>query len=303
MDRAQLKHFNENGYVVMKGLLDSETLDSVREGCDQLTNELVQKLISKGKRSEEFKDEPFETRLLKVVGDNIEYAPLIYRYELHKGQFFKLFGNVRVLEVVRQILSSAEDIRIFPNYSIRPKFPNYEPHDVVWHQDAGLSPDGKPNTAPVSERMDAFGRDATVNCWAPLVPATVETGCMKFIPGSQKLGLLEHKLLGRYRETANYGTESKYSTYAAQVPIEVIKEHEPEIIDVECDPGDVVFFSNILIHRGGFNHSKIVRWSVDWRYQDADKETHREQKGHVMWSTDPTQAVANAEQWEQLSLV
>ncbi|CAH1799309.1 unnamed protein product [Owenia fusiformis] len=303
MDLEQLEHFNEKGYVVMKGLLDTETVDSVRDGCNQLTNELIQKLISKGKNSDDFKDEPFETRLLKVVGDNLDDAPLLYRSELHKGQFYKLFSNPRLLGVVHQILSPAKDIRIFPNYSIRPKFPDYCPHEVVWHQDAGLAPDGSPNTAPLPERMDAFGRDATVNCWTPLVPATVETGCMKFIPGSHKLGIQEHKLLHRYRETATYGTESVYGTYATQIPDEVIEQHKNDIIDIECDPGDVVFFSHILIHRGGYNHSKIIRWSVDWRYQDAAKETHREQKGHIMWSDDPTKAVSNAEQWEQLSLV
>ena len=40
---------------------------------------------------------------------------------------------------------------------MRPKLPDYSPHEVVWHQDAGLRADGSPNTAPAQDRMDAFG--------------------------------------------------------------------------------------------------------------------------------------------------
>ena len=30
----------------------------------------------------------------------------------------------------------------------------------------------------------------------------------------------------------------------------VMKQHEDRAIDVECEPGDVVLFSNLLFHRG-----------------------------------------------------
>ena len=113
---------------------------------------------------------------------------------------------------------------------MRPKLPDYTPHEVVWHQDAGLTAEGKPNTAPVQDRMNAFGpgiykwysdefafkctnlstNDArylslallagkTVNCWTPLVPVTKENGAMKFLPGSHKLGIQKHVLLRQYR--------------------------------------------------------------------------------------------------------
>lgn len=61
---------------------------------------------------------------------------------------------------------------------------------VAWHQDAGLRPDGGPNYAPESERENAFGLDAMVNAWMPLVHATRRNGAMKFVPGTHKLGFV-----------------------------------------------------------------------------------------------------------------
>ena len=45
-------------------------------------------------------------------------------------------------------------------YSMRPKLPDYSPHEMVWHQDAGLRADGSPNTEPAQDRMDALGPGA-----------------------------------------------------------------------------------------------------------------------------------------------
>ena len=62
---------------------------------------------------------------------------------------------------------------------------------------------------------------------------------------------------------------------------------EPHAIDVECGPGDVLFFSNLLVHRGGFNSSGAIRWTLDWRFQDESKPTCRAMTGHCVWAKDP----------------
>ena len=61
------------------------------------------------------KDEPFETRLLKLCEKCPEELPNLFRKELHKKEIFDLLCSPRLLKVVRKILSVADDIRIFPN--------------------------------------------------------------------------------------------------------------------------------------------------------------------------------------------
>ena len=57
--------------------------------------------------------------MLLFFSDNAvpDSVPLIYRAELHRfTEFFSLFGNPDLLEVVQHLLPQAKSIRIFPNY-------------------------------------------------------------------------------------------------------------------------------------------------------------------------------------------
>ena len=63
-----------------------------------------------------------------------------------------------------------------------------------------------------------------------------------------------------------------------------------DAIDVECRVGDVVLFNNILVHRGGVNSTDRIRWTFDWRFQDAAKSTFRDEHGHIVWAKSETRA-------------
>ena len=96
-----------------------------------------------------------------------------------------------------------------------------------------------------------------VNAWTPLVPATVENGCMQFVPGSHRLGVVAHVKRTHYLEIE----ETALNAAAAD-----------GVVAIELQPGDLVLFHNLLFHRGLPNRSPAIRWSLDWRYQDSDPE-------------------------------
>ena len=79
---------------------------------------------------------------------------------------------------------------------------------------------------------------------------------------------------------------------------------EPLAIDVPCSCGDLLLFSNVVIHRGGVNSTDSARWSADWRFQDSAKPTYREENGHVVWSEDASDSsvVRTPAQWAALDL-
>lgn len=58
---------------------------------------------------------------------------------------------------------------------------------------------GAPNTAPAAERLEAFGRDSMVNVWTGFVPVGLREGGMLMLPGTHKLGCVEHVLQGLAR--------------------------------------------------------------------------------------------------------
>jgi ectoine hydroxylase-related dioxygenase (phytanoyl-CoA dioxygenase family) len=160
---------------------------------------------------------------------------------------------------------------------VRAKIPDHAKAVVLWHQDGGYT---------AVNSAESAGHDVDemrmVNVWSPLVPANRQNGCMQFVPGTHKLGVVPHEKKKYYLEIAD----------------EYLKPREKDAIDIELDPGDIVLFSNLLFHRGLPNLTKAVRWSMDWRYQDANQDTLRKEKGHIARSRrNPESAINSEKEW------
>ena len=151
---------------------------------------------------------------------------------------------------------------------------------MLWHQDAGY-------TQQVHRNQEGdVGALRMVNVWAPLVPATVENGCMQMIPGSHKLGIVPHFERNRYY---------------LEIEPEYLQPHLSRAVSLEMDTGDVALFHNRIFHQGLPNGTAGIRWSSDWRYQDADQSTLRPENGHLARSGRyPDRVVNSAAQWSEL---
>ena len=100
-----------------------------------------------------------------------------------------------------------------------------------------------------------------------------------------KLGVVPYELREHYLEIAD----------------RELKPRLDHAVDIETDPGDIVLFSNLLFHQGMANRSEVIRWSADWRYQDATQPTMRREQGHLARShLRPDDVVASPQQWAQL---
>ena len=78
--------------------------------------------------------------------------------------------------------------------------------------------------------------------------------------------------------------------------------HLGNAVSIELDPGDVVLFHNMLFNQGLPNNTDTVRWSMDWRYQDAIQPTLRQEQGHLARSKlQPDNVVHNQLEWLNLS--
>lgn len=274
--------FNEQGYVILRGVIDPSALAAAREDLDWLVNSYAGRLIDEGLTEHLYVEEPFETRLIRIYEKCMDKAPGSLRSELHLPGMFGIFFNPTVLDLAEAILGS--EIRLYPNYTVRPKFPRHARTEVLWHQDGGYTAQGK---SGIGARTDGLTVNdlRMVNVWTPFVPVRPENGCMQFIPGTHKIGVVDHLRREHYLEIVE----------------EQIKPRLHEAVDVICDPGDVVLFNNLLFHRGQPNVSNIVRWSADWRYQDATQPTLRRTEGHLARSkTHPEQVVTSAPQWARL---
>jgi len=281
--REYLQRFQNDGYFIIRDVLSPECLEAARREILTLVDEFAARLMARGVISEPLRDEPFDTRLYKLCADHLDMAPTQFRAELHREGFFDVFFNPVLLDLVEMIVGP--EVRLYPNYTVRPKLPDWEKARVPWHQDGGLTAEFYHLDA---REKESVGIMRMANVWAPLVPATVRNGCMQFIPGTHLLGVVPHE---------------KKDHYDGEIVAEHLEPHLQHAIPIELNPGDVVVFHNLLFHQGLPNRSKAIRWSMDWRYQDASQSTLRAEKGHLARSLkNPALTVRSPGQWASLNL-
>lgn len=307
-----LESYKINGFIVIKEFFSPDILVKLRKGLSKIIDKLAKKIINVGKASRSNTNLVFEKRLLKLTETCREELPALYRSELHEPEFYSLFSNPKLFSLILKILSNVKEIRIYPNYSSRPKTKN-NIHDVTWHQDAALRSDGGPTSISVVKRKKYFGIDAMVNCWMPLIETSSKNGAIKFIPRSFHK-IHKHINMGSYlsnftrtpikKKEMGLGGETNLApgTYMTGIPLKIVKTLISQFISIECNPGDVVLFNNLLVHRGGVNNSEKIRWSFDWRYQDAAKSTLRELNGHILYGKNKMKIIQDAEEWLKRSL-
>ncbi len=282
LTREHRECFEAQGFVILRNVLGEETLEGVRREMNWIVNMHAGEFIEAGRIPNPCYDEPFDRRFLRLYESCLDQAPNSFRTELHLPGLFPLFFHPAVLDLAESILGP--EVRLYPNYTARPKLPRHEPTLVLWHQDAGYTDAGMD---PAGEERLTAADLRMVNVWSPLVPARPENGCMQFIPGTHRLGVVDHVNREFYLEIVDREIEPRLD----------------EAVDVVCDPGDVVLFSNMLFHCGRPNVSDTVRWSLDWRYQDATQPTLRPVNGHLARSrAHPERVVRDPEQWSQLMM-
>jgi ectoine hydroxylase-related dioxygenase (phytanoyl-CoA dioxygenase family) len=92
--------------------------------------------------------------------------------------------------------------------------------------------------------------------------ATQENGCLQVIRGSHNLGRIDHVLSG---------------DQAGADPARVEKILERlELVYVEMEPGDTLFFHANLLHRSDQNRSNHPRWSMICCYNAARNDPYKE---------------------------
>ncbi|WP_017258763.1 phytanoyl-CoA dioxygenase family protein [Pedobacter arcticus] len=105
-----------------------------------------------------------------------------------------------------------------------------------WHQDYGYW------------YRDGFLYPQMLSVLTALSPSTKENGCLQVLKGSHLLGRIEHGFSGE-------------QVGANQERIDVLME-QLELVYVEMEAGDTLFFHSNTLHRSDANLSDAPRWSL-----------------------------------------
>jgi len=100
------------------------------------------------------------------------------------------------------------------------------------------------------------------SCFIAVDRATKENGCLQVLKGSHLAGRIEHILTG---EQAGADLE-RVAELAKRL----------ELVHVEMEPGDAIYFDSNLLHRSDQNRSENPRWSMICCYNAARNDPYKD---------------------------
>ena len=129
--------------------------------------------------------------------------------------------------------------------------------------------------------------DQLVSVMVALSAANKENGCLQVIRGSHKLGRVNHGFAGE-----QVGADMVMVNHALKTM---------ELVYVELEPGDALFFHSNILHRSEANLSEQPRWSLISCYSSQSNLAYNETS--TSWKT-PVQVVPDEAilTWEAASL-
>ena len=159
----------------------------------------------------------------------------------HLPFFMEHASDPAVLDVVEDLLGP--DLVLYNTQALLK--PAFHGTSQPWHQDAAYWP-----IRPMK----------LVSCWIAIDEATLENGCMRFIPGSHKLGLAEHRS-GRPLSAASGGTAAA---------VQEIEVEESRAVAVPARPGHGSLHHCLTHHGTPPNRTPHRRRAIICHYMPLD---------------------------------
>lgn len=239
--------YKDHGYVLAKGVFNPEEAAYFRQEAHELTRRLAAAQVS-DVRNEGWGAGAKVTDLPRELlhCHNVQY---------HSASFSRLITDPRLMDRAADIIG-----------------PNIQLH----HTKMFIKP---PETgAPFPMHQDypyfPFARNTMIAAIVHFDAAPIQKGCVRVVPGSYKLGPLEHLHDGGHH-----------------LPIEQYPVAEATVCPAQ--PGDVLFFSYLTIHGSGLNTSREARTTLLVQMRDpADQplEAYHLSRGQgmILRGIDPT---------------
>ncbi len=230
LNQEQIAEFNEVGFLPYAELLTSLEVKALRQRLADIGNEVV------SFPTEYVQIEPMvksgELDASPVRFDNVRKIWNLTRYD----ELFKEYArHPKILDVVQSLIGPNIKIYVDQTLCKPPRVGSPKPP----HQDSAYWTQIDPPNLVI--------------CWMALDDATEENGCMRFIPGSHKLGVIEHKRLEDFR------IEDDKVDYASEVA-------------VPLKAGGCSFHHSLAMHRTDANRSSKPRIGLTVAYMNAESK-------------------------------
>lgn len=234
--------YAKDGFFIRLDAFDIYEIDALRDRIEDLV-ELIE-------TSEVLTEKEKQAILKRNAGTDATSGPASLNSITRLHRFSALvrshIRDPRRLDAVTEIVGSdlfcPNDLYFFkPPGTGRP---------IAWHQDSWYF-----RNIYVSSVGDAIDQ-STIGTWLALDDADEANGCLWVIPGSHRLGVIDH-------------SQVESDDYLLQKRVTVSDEMEERAMPVEVPKGALVFFNNALLHRSTPNRSDRFRRAYIVHYMKA----------------------------------
>ena len=217
VSQQQLDKFNESGFITIPKIIDDDELVLLRQTCAELLE------------SQTGKD---DGNLFDLAGTGTDVATARLPQIMHPSEYAPALASLRYRTraegAARELLG--DDVRQLNEHMIIK--PARDGGETPWHQDQAYH-------SPAL-------RYQNVNIWLALADATLDNGCLQYVPGSHRLDVLPHHPIGNDPGAAGLEVDNP-EQYAAQA------------IACPVSAGDVVIHRSYILHYAGPNHTNEPR--------------------------------------------
>ncbi|HVM88925.1 MAG TPA: phytanoyl-CoA dioxygenase family protein [Puia sp.] len=236
LSQSQIDFFNENGYLAGIKMLDEKQIKTLRHELNELTNP----------------NHPGHELFYEFHSNESSDSNTILFHALGAWRILPAFHDVlwnpRFVMAASQLLGN-KPVRFWHDQLF------YKPAKkggvVAWHQDYSYWT----RTKPLSH----------LTCWCGLDDSTIENGCLQYVPGSHRWGLLDKpELAGSLMGIMDYLTQEQQSQFHP--------------VPVETKAGEAIFHHALTLHGSGENKSNqprrafVINVFADGVQSDSDDE-------------------------------
>jgi phytanoyl-CoA hydroxylase len=224
--QSQISQYSVDGYLVCSSLLSSADVDVLSRRMSEIAGGIVPSFPVNSIEFEPDSDGIFSETTVRKINQCAE----------HDDVFMSHATNPRVLDVVESLIGP--DIKLFGSQCfMKPPGGIEKPY----HQDSAYF------TIEPAE---------LVTCWTALDDATIENGCLAFIPGSHRGRLLDHD--------QPWMVGNRVDMQVRDEQLDRSRE-----IHIELQRGSCSFHHSMLLHRSGPNRTGQARRGLAVHYMSS----------------------------------
>lgn len=242
LTQTELKQFNKDGFIILRGFLDEERCDAIREVAQEHLDKQIEPIeteIGYGNRSKEYRTCVIDYDSKEDVRHNTVRR---LRQVYDRSPLFQSWMKDKELRPVLQQLLGGKVVLITAHHnSIMTKVPHLS-MATSWHQD---------------RRYWRYSDDNLVSVWLALGIESAENGVLEFVPSSHKINF-----------DAEQFDDKEYFSKEYEKNREMIEKK----VFSTLKKGDVLIFHSLLLHRANKNSTDKTKISFVYTVKGVKTE-------------------------------